>query len=352
MNERLRELFEQDEAQRQAQPPYGSALYTQMRSDDAARRLEVRALLDGEPLEPEDLHHAAVVLHHGETLDDINLARRLASRAAEAGHGPSRYLAASTLDRWLMVQGLPQVYGTNIVPDGRGYRVWDTEPSTTDDQRAEWDVPPLEQLHERARQLSLTEPPFDIRNAPWWLRDAAVRWRRAEGDEQGAAELLEQVPVARRLATRPPRRRWNLLLPAATFIGEILLFRALLLDEVFPDPPGWYLAAAAAGAAAILTVLGVVFGLLWPRRPLMTPLLSANLANLAVQGSLLVVLWRLWVAWRMPELIWSALLLLTAGLATVLLMLPLSWAIQMATVARAARPQQFAASASRPPVWE
>jgi len=57
-------------------------------------------------------------------------------------------------------------------------RLWDVDPKTTDKERADWDVPTLDQLHENVNNLNKT---FDIemvdmKNKPQWLKDAINRW--------------------------------------------------------------------------------------------------------------------------------------------------------------------------------
>lgn len=117
-----------------------------------------------------------MILQHGDEVDDIWQAHQLAKAAAEAGFGPARWLSAASLDRWLMYQGKPQKYGTNIVPDGRRHRVWDVDLSTTDEERAQWDVPPLEEMNRRAEQVTQDEAMPPMEDAPWWLKRAMRRW--------------------------------------------------------------------------------------------------------------------------------------------------------------------------------
>jgi hypothetical protein len=86
-----------------------------------------------------------------------------------------------------MYQGKPQKYGTNYVYDGQRDRLWDVDPATTDEERAAWDVPPLEEQRRKAdeankHRLPVTESErkeFE-RNAPAWLKEIIQRWRAAE----------------------------------------------------------------------------------------------------------------------------------------------------------------------------
>lgn len=179
---RLLELFEEDQRARADHPVYGTDEYWSMRAADARRRAEARRLIEPEEeLSAEELYCAAMLFQHSDTLDDIHVAHRLARRSAECGYRPARWLAAASLDRWLMYQGLPQKYGTNIVPDGRRQRVWDVDPRTGDDERAMWDVPALAEMERRAAEITRAEPMPPMSEAPEWLKSAVRRWRATEG---------------------------------------------------------------------------------------------------------------------------------------------------------------------------
>jgi hypothetical protein len=157
----------------------GTPGYAEFRARDAARRDSVATILAaGGPFLAEDLYAAAWVFHHGDTTDEARRAHEFARRAAEQGHKPARWLAAATLDRSLMHAGKPQHYGTQIVPDGIGWRVWDVEPATTDAERAKWDVPPLAEQERRAAANTMAQPQLPFDSAPQWWRDAMVRWGR------------------------------------------------------------------------------------------------------------------------------------------------------------------------------
>jgi hypothetical protein len=112
---------------------------------DRMRLRRVKELLDAGVVETaEDLFCAAMILQHGSSLDDYWQAHQLASASAEGGHRPGRWLAAAAFDRWLMHQGKPQRYGTQYFAiAGDSPRLWEVDPTTTDADRAEWDVPPL-----------------------------------------------------------------------------------------------------------------------------------------------------------------------------------------------------------------
>ncbi len=136
-------------------------------------------------------------------------------------------------------------------------------------------------------------------------------------------------PLTRPIGPSQPGRGWNLLLPASAAAVQFGAFWWLIVEPRAPVQTGLVLSLTAAGSFGLLFVLGLLFEGLWPGRRLALPLLSANLGNLAVQSSLLVVLWWLRDRYQLPDMVWSALFLLLAGLAATLLLLPMSWAIQV-----------------------
>src|SRR6266516_7138612 len=157
MNTELQTLYEQDQAERSV---FFAQLDTeqlqQVRERDRARRQRVEELVRSEALQAgEDYFHAAMVFQHGETLDDFWPAHELAKRGAELGHPNCRWLAAAAYDRWLANQGKPQKYGTQYISgDDEPYRLWDVDPTTTDEERAAWNVPPLAEALRQAEELS------------------------------------------------------------------------------------------------------------------------------------------------------------------------------------------------------
>jgi hypothetical protein len=177
----LATLFAADHAEHGAVPPVGTPEYAALRARDRERRTRARTVLHqlraaGAPA-PEALYHTAWLLNHGDEPGEARLAHDLAREAAEHGYAPARWLAAAAYDRWCMYEGRPQKYGTQFVPDGVRYRLWDVEPATTDTERAAWDVPPLAQQLHRAETMTRTAPQPPLDGAPAWLTDAVARWR-------------------------------------------------------------------------------------------------------------------------------------------------------------------------------
>jgi hypothetical protein len=92
---------------------------------------------------------AARLLVHGEVAAEVELAQNLAL-AAMPGERAARRLAAVAYDRLRLLAGKPQKFGTQFVARDGARELWPVEPTTTDSERAKWDVEPLVELRRRA----------------------------------------------------------------------------------------------------------------------------------------------------------------------------------------------------------
>ncbi|MFK7768741.1 MAG: hypothetical protein AB8B55_16085 [Mariniblastus sp.] len=179
MNPLLKKLFDCDRADHKVSITAGTEAYTDLRIRDAERRKQVRSILCEERITNcVDQYHAAWVLNHGDQPADAELAYQLAERSLDAGHEPAKWLYAAAFDRCCMYRGQPQKFGTQIVPDGERYRLWETIAETTDQERGRFNVPPIAEMHERAARDSLVlgQPPME--SAPDWLVAAIARWEQ------------------------------------------------------------------------------------------------------------------------------------------------------------------------------
>lgn len=178
MNLELECLYREDLAEHMLVPAVGTSEYADLRRRDRLRRERALSILSqiADP-DSSDLFHAAWLFNHGDEPEEARLAHEMASRSAVSGHADAKWLAAASFDRWCMYRGSRQKYGTQIVPDGTGYRVWDVDPETTDEERAVFGVPSLEELKRRAERLSTESPQPDFAHAPRWLLEAIERWK-------------------------------------------------------------------------------------------------------------------------------------------------------------------------------
>ena len=185
MNKELQNLHQADKQERVHQPKGNTPEYKAMRARDLQRRERVIEIASANGLQTaEDYYHAAHIMNHGDTIEDARNAHVFALHSSELGYRPARWLAAAAYDRWQMYQGKPQKYGTNYVYDGQMDRLWDVDPSTTDEERAQWDVPPLTEQLRKAQEANRHKTPMSEEeqkdfesNAPEWLKQALQRWR-------------------------------------------------------------------------------------------------------------------------------------------------------------------------------
>ena len=143
-------LFDADQADR-----VNNVLAVGSAQRDQARRARgMQKLGHGEIRTSRDFYHLAMLLQHGGLAEHYHLGHELARRAWKAGYEPAGWLAAATLDRWLMHVGLPQKFGTQYSFSNGCWRVYPVDATVSDDERMRWGVPRLEQAYERAEQMN------------------------------------------------------------------------------------------------------------------------------------------------------------------------------------------------------
>ncbi len=192
MNQELLSLYQSDRTEHANQAKLNTPEYKAMRARDRQRRQRVMEIVSQEELSSaEDFYHAAWIMNHGDTPEDAENAYRLALRSSELGYRPARWLTAASYDRWQMYQGKPQKYGTNYIYDGRQDRLWDIDPSTTDEERQAWDVPPLTEQLRKADEANRKKTPLsedELRefeaNAPEWFKKILKKWRAERSDRK------------------------------------------------------------------------------------------------------------------------------------------------------------------------
>ena len=123
---------------------------------DEARRRRTKMLLDEGRLKTgNDFYHAAFVFQHGGKTDDYLLAHTLAVIAAARGRADAAWIAAATLDRYLMNIGQKQIYGTQFVTPQNGPTTQEPYDRTlvSDALRAALGVPPLKEQEKRRLEV-------------------------------------------------------------------------------------------------------------------------------------------------------------------------------------------------------
>ncbi|HXR98011.1 MAG TPA: hypothetical protein VN709_09225 [Terriglobales bacterium] len=134
--------------------PAGMAPMADMAKRDLEREAAVRALLaQGELRSGPDYYFAALIMQHSPDADGILLAHVLSVKAVAAGDQDGLWMAAATLDRYLIDLKQPQVFGTQFSqPLGKSATMEPYNRSALSDQvRALLHVPTLS---EQAAQLA------------------------------------------------------------------------------------------------------------------------------------------------------------------------------------------------------
>ena len=180
MDKELKRLFDEDQQECLNPPHDGTPEHEAFRKRIKDRIAKAQLLLNRAKLFcGEDYFHACILSIHGDCPEDFWQAYQFGLKSVDLNYNAAKKYVAAAYDKWLMYQGKPQKYGLQYVPDGRKLRVWDVDPETTDDERAEWDVPPLAQLHdiadEATKQHDMSKIVMD--HKPQWLKDAIKKWQ-------------------------------------------------------------------------------------------------------------------------------------------------------------------------------
>lgn len=113
---------------------------------DEQREIRVKQLLSTGSLGGgAEYYHAAMILQHASTPDDYLLAHDLCVIAISKGEQKAKWLAAASMDRFLVSVGRSQRFGTQFLSNKsyRPPRLVQVDPNVSDALRQEFDVPTL-----------------------------------------------------------------------------------------------------------------------------------------------------------------------------------------------------------------
>ncbi|MCP4705373.1 MAG: hypothetical protein GY865_12270 [candidate division Zixibacteria bacterium] len=134
--------------------------YSIINAADLKHRERVFELLaQGVIVDPEDLYLAALLLQHADPSscrDCYLLAYRLAIEAVNKGFDKARAMSAKNIDRYLVFSNKPQKYGTQYNYDDSTslYYLFPVDSITTDKERLEWNVKPLDSMQAFINKLN------------------------------------------------------------------------------------------------------------------------------------------------------------------------------------------------------
>ncbi len=153
----LKKLFDEDQADRSGLVPGKSVDWEAISMRDETRELRVKELIQAGVLSSgADYFHAAMVLQHAPAPDDYLLTHDLCVIAISKGEERAKWLAAASLDRFLIGIGRPQRFGTQFqsrrtfVPP----KLAPVDPTVPDQLRRELNVPTLEEAKKREAAMA------------------------------------------------------------------------------------------------------------------------------------------------------------------------------------------------------
>lgn len=150
----LETLYLEDQADRNAS---GSDIDWEVVSmRDEQREIRVKELLAlGSLGNGAEYYRAAMILQHASTPDDFLLAHDLCVIAISKGEQKAKWLAAASMDRFLLSIGRQQRFGTQFLSN-KSYRpphLAPVDPSVSDVLRQELDVPTLDNAKKKEAEM-------------------------------------------------------------------------------------------------------------------------------------------------------------------------------------------------------
>lgn len=233
VSRRMAEIFLADQAVRQLP---GSIDPLKLDEEDTLRRIETLGYITTAQIHNvRDLYYAAFIFQHGKCPEHYRFANHLAQIALDSGYPEAGWIYAATLDRYLMSLGELQKYGTQYTWINGEYKLYPVDPSTTDAERAEYNVPPLGKAK---NHKPVTIGSGGIRKRwleTWWLTLI------------GAAFAILSAATALQDAKKNALHGWGalilaLVLLAASVVGHYAQLIALSQGTAETQAPIWMIA--------------------------------------------------------------------------------------------------------------
>lgn len=155
-SDELRRLYEEDQAERMPSP--GKVIdFSSLMLRDEARQQQVKRLLESGAIRSgADYYHAAMVMQHALDPDDHLLAHNLCVISLSKGEQRAKWLAAASLDRFLIGIARPQQFGTQFHSNhqSRPPKLSPVAPNMPDQLRREMGVPSLDEARANEAKMA------------------------------------------------------------------------------------------------------------------------------------------------------------------------------------------------------
>ncbi|MBP9668844.1 MAG: hypothetical protein KBE09_00975 [Candidatus Pacebacteria bacterium] len=158
-NRTLRALYEADQSDRK----HKTIDWRHVGRRDELRQNKAKILLDnGLVCTAADYFHAAMIFQHAIELSGNAMAQKLARKSIALGDERAKWLYAAATDRLLMRKNKKQKYGTQYTQRhvaGEGdtvrtiFELYPYDKTTTDKERAQYNVPSLKEARQIAKTL-------------------------------------------------------------------------------------------------------------------------------------------------------------------------------------------------------
>ena len=198
INAELAKIYQEDQADRQSTNIDWKVVGK--RDDERLARTKEIAAQEGLK-KADDYYHAAMVLQHSGKVEDYLQAHQWCLKAVELDPElpTARWLAAATLDRYLMNQGKPQRYGTQYKKVDGKWILWEVDPAVTDEERAEWDTPSLAEARQRLQEMNASFADLYDQGSDLYEK---AQWEAAADKFVGAAGATSEDRLASRALLR------------------------------------------------------------------------------------------------------------------------------------------------------
>jgi len=153
-NKAIKKLFIEDQSDRKNNVQKNN--WVKISKNDNQRRKAIREIItkNKKNFTAQDYYMAAMIYQHGPSLTDSKKAILFARKSMELGYKKSKWLYAAAVDRFLMKQGKKQKYGTQFINKNGKWSLYKIDISTTDKERAKFNVEPLKISLKIAKDLN------------------------------------------------------------------------------------------------------------------------------------------------------------------------------------------------------
>jgi hypothetical protein len=155
MNTNLLKIFKEDQKDRR-DPLIISNVKLFITRDKIRKAFVERLVKNNEINTPKDYYMAAMIFHHGSTINDSKRAVRLAKLSADSGYRKGLSFYATCIDRLLIRQGKKQKFGTQFRKKNTKslWRLLPFDKKTTDEERFKYGLLSLTKMKDNVEKLN------------------------------------------------------------------------------------------------------------------------------------------------------------------------------------------------------